>query len=177
VNPDILSFAKGVSSGYLPLGGIMVSKAIKEAMDTVKLEDRWMHAYTYSGHPTCCAVGIKNLEIMERERLWERAAVMGKRLHEGLHAAFDDHPNLGDIRSGKGLLAAVELVEDKATKKMFDPDKKVGPRLMQEMTKRGLVTRARMESIFFSPALVITEAQLDRMISIARDAVKAVTGK
>src|SRR5687767_5137264 len=85
VNPDILSFAKGVSSGYLPLGGIMVSKAIKEAMDTVKLEDRWMHAYTYSGHPTCCAVGIKNLEIMEKERLWERAAVMGKRLHEGLH--------------------------------------------------------------------------------------------
>ena len=177
VNPDILSFAKGVSSGYLPLGGIMVSKAIKEAMDSVTLEDRWMHAYTYSGHPTCCAVGIKNLEIMERERLWERAAVMGKRLHEGLHAAFDDHPNLGDIRSGKGLLAAVELVEDQATKKMFDPDKKVGPRLMQEMTKRGLVTRARMESIFFSPALVITEAQLDRMISITRDAVKAVTGK
>ena len=177
VNPDILSFAKGVSSGYLPLGGIMVSKAIKEAMDSVKPEDRWMHAYTYSGHPTCCAVGLKNVEIMERERLWERAAVMGKRLHDGLHAAFDGHPNLGDIRSGKGLLAAVELVEDQATKKMFDPDKKVGPRLMQEMTKRGLVTRARMENIFFSPALVITEAQLDRMISITRDAVKAVTGK
>jgi adenosylmethionine-8-amino-7-oxononanoate aminotransferase len=176
VNPDILSFAKGVSSGYLPLGGIMVSKAIKEAMDTVKVEDRWMHAYTYSGHPTCCAVGIANLAIMERERLWERAAVMGKRLHDGLHAAFDDHPNLGDIRSGKGLLAAVELVEDKATKKMFDPDKKIGPRLMQEMTKRGLVTRARLENIFFSPPLVISEQQLDRMISITRDAVKAVTG-
>ena len=177
VNPDILSFAKGVSSGYLPLGGIMVSKAIKEAMDSVKVEDRWMHAYTYSGHPTCCAVGIANIAIMERERLWERAAAMGKRLHDGLHAAFDDHPNLGDIRSGKGLLAAVELVEDKATKKMFDPDKKIGPRLMQEMTKRGLVTRARLENIFFSPPLVITEQQLDRMISITRDAVKAVTGK
>jgi putrescine---pyruvate transaminase len=177
VNPDILSFAKGVSSGYLPLGGIMVSRAIKETMDSVTLEDRWMHAYTYSGHPTCCAVGIKNLEIMERERLWERAAAMGKRLHDGLHAAFDDHPNLGDIRSGKGLLAAVELVEDKATKKMFDPEKKIGPRLMQEMTKRGLVTRARLENVFFSPPLVISEEQLDRMISITRDAVKAVTGK
>jgi len=177
VQPDIMSFAKGVSSGYLPLGGIMVSKAIKEAMDSVKLEDRWMHAYTYSGHPTCCAVGIANLAIMERERLWERSAAMGERLHKGLHAAFDDHPNLGDIRSGKGLLAAVELVEDQATKKMFDPEKKIGPRLMQEMTKRGLVTRARMESIFFSPPLVISEEQLDRMISITRDAVKAVTGK
>ena len=177
VNPDILSFAKGVSSGYLPLGGIMVSKAIKEAMDSVKPEDRWMHAYTYSGHPTCCAVGIANLAIMERERLWERAAAMGERLHKGLHAAFDDHPNVGDIRSGKGLLAAVELVEDKATKKMYDADKKIGPRLMQEMTKRGLVTRARLENIFFSPPLVISEAELDRMISITRDAVKAVTGK
>jgi adenosylmethionine-8-amino-7-oxononanoate aminotransferase len=174
VNPDILSFAKGVSSGYLPLGGIMVSKAIKEAMDSVKVEDRWMHAYTYSGHPTCCAVGIANLAIMER--LWERAAAMGERLHKGLHAAFAAHPNVGDIRSGKGLLAAVELVEDKATKKMYDADKKVGPRLMQEMTKRGLVTRARLESIFFSPPLVITEQELDRMISITRDAVKAVTG-
>jgi adenosylmethionine-8-amino-7-oxononanoate aminotransferase len=176
VNPDILSFAKGVSSGYLPLGGIMVSKAIKEAMDSVKVEDRWMHAYTYSGHPTCCAVGIANLAIMERERLWERAAAMGERLHKGLHAAFAAHPNVGDIRSGKGLLAAVELVEDKATKKVYDADKKVGPRLMQEMTKRGLVTRARLESIFFSPPLVITEQELDRMISITRDAVKAVTG-
>ncbi|HKZ05261.1 MAG TPA: aspartate aminotransferase family protein [Methylomirabilota bacterium] len=176
VNPDILSFAKGVSSGYLPLGGIMVSKAIKEAMDSVKPEDRWMHAYTYSGHPTCCAVGIANLAIMERERLWERAAAMGERLHKGLHGAFGDHPNVGDIRSGKGLLAAVELVEDKATKKMYDPDKKIGPRLMQEMTKRGLVTRARLENIFFSPPLVISEAELDRMIAITRDAVKAVTG-
>ena len=176
VNPDILSFAKGVSSGYLPLGGIMVSKAIKEAMDSVKPEDRWMHAYTYSGHPTCCAVGIANLAIMERERLWERAAAMGERLHKGLHGAFGDHPNVGDIRSGKGLLAAVELVEDKATKKMYDPDRKIGPRLMQEMTKRGLVTRARLENIFFSPPLVISEAELDRMIAITRDAVKAVTG-
>src|SRR5215510_984000 len=66
VKPDILTFAKGVTSGYLPLGGIMVSRAIKDAMDTVKPEDRWNHAYTYSSHPTCCAVGVKNVEIMER---------------------------------------------------------------------------------------------------------------
>jgi len=74
VKPDIMSFAKGVTSGYLPLGGIMVSKDIKQAMDSVNPADRWMHAYTYSGHPTCCAVGLKNLEIMERERLWENSA-------------------------------------------------------------------------------------------------------
>src|SRR5881296_2114027 len=177
VLPDIMSFAKGVSSGYLPLGGIMVSKAIKEAMDSVKPEDRWMHAYTYSGHPTCCAVGLQNLEIMQRERLWERAASLGTRLHKALHAAFDSHPNVGDIRSGKGLIAAVELVEDKATKKQFDPDRKIGARIIQEMSKRGVITRARMEHVFYSPAIVITEAELDRMVSVTQEAVKAVTGK
>ena len=176
VQPDIMSFAKGVSSGYLPLGGIMVSGAIKEAMDNVKPEDRWMHAYTYSGHPTCCAVGLKNVEIMERERLWERSAAMGKRLHDGLHAAFDDHKHVGDIRAGKGLLAAIELVEDRASKTPFAADKKVGPRMLQEMAKRGVMTRGRVEHIFFSPPLVISEAQVDRLVSVTRDAVKAVTG-
>ncbi|OGK91714.1 MAG: aminotransferase [Elusimicrobia bacterium GWA2_69_24] len=177
VQPDILSFAKGVSSGYLPLGGIMVSKAIKETMDSVKPDDRWMHAYTYSGHPTCCAVGLKNVEIMERERLWERAATLGTRLHEGLKAALGDHPHVGDIRGGKGLLAAVELVEDRGSKASFAADKKVGNRVIQEMTKRGIITRNRLDHIFFSPPLVITEAQVDRLVSATRDAVKAVTGK
>jgi adenosylmethionine-8-amino-7-oxononanoate aminotransferase len=174
--PDIMSFAKGVSSGYLPLGGIMVSRSIKQAMDEVKPDDRWMHAYTYSGHPTCCAVGLKNLEIMERERLWERAAALGKRLHDGLHQGLGDHPHVGDIRSGKGLLAAVELVEDRATKASFPADKKVGPRVLQEMNKRGIVTRARLDHLFFSPPLVIGEEQLDRLIAVTRDAIKAVTG-
>jgi adenosylmethionine-8-amino-7-oxononanoate aminotransferase len=176
VLPDIVSFAKGVSSGYLPLGGIMVSKAIKQAMDEVKPEDKWMHAYTYSGHPTCCAVGLKNLEIMERERLWERAAAMGTRLHKGLQQALGDHKHVGDIRGGKGLLAAVELVEDRATKASFGADKKVGPRVLAEMTKRGVITRARVEHIFFAPPLVVSEEQVDRLVSVTRDAIKAVTG-
>jgi len=176
VLPDIVSFAKGVSSGYLPLGGIMVSKTIKQAMDEVKPEDKWMHAYTYSGHPTCCAVGIANLEIMERERLWERAAAMGTRLHKGLQQALGDHKHVGDIRGGKGLLACVELVEDRGTKAPFAADKKVGPRVLAEMTKRGVITRARLEHIFFAPPLIVSEAQVDRLVSVTHDAIKAVTG-
>jgi len=115
--------------------------------------------------------------IMEREKLAERSATLGTRLHQALHSAFDSHPNVGDIRSGKGLLAALEFVEDKATKKPFDPDKKIGARILQEMSKRGVITRARMEHLFFSPPLVITEAELDRMVSVTQEAVKAVTGK
>ncbi len=174
VEPDIMSFAKGVTSGYLPLGGIMVTREIKDAMDSVPLENRWMHAYTYSGHPTCCAVGLRNVEIMERERLWENAARMGTRLCEGLKQTFGSHPHMGDIRGGKGLMAAIELVADRGTKATFPPEQKVGPRVQAEMIKRGVVTRTRGETIFFAPPLVVTEAQVDRLIAVTRDAVKAV---
>jgi putrescine aminotransferase len=185
VTADIVSFAKGVTSGYLPLGGIMVTKAIKEVMDSVRPEDRWMHASTYSGHPTCCAVALKNIEILERERLLENSAKMGDRLHASLVATFRDHPNVGDIRSGKGLLAALELVEDRATKKNFAADRKVAARLKAEMLKRGLVTRTRPavgahpelgDVVFFAPPLIVTEAEIDRLVTVTRDAITAVLG-
>jgi adenosylmethionine-8-amino-7-oxononanoate aminotransferase len=185
VQPDIVAFAKGVTSGYLPLGGIMVSAAIKEVMDSVKPEDRWMHGATYSAHPTCCAVALKNLEIMEREHLAERAAAMGTRLHAGLQAAFGGHPNAGDIRGGKGLLAAVEFVEDRETKKNFAADRKVGARLQAEMARRGVITRTRPspgpdplpgDATFFAPPLVITEAEIDRLVDVTRESVRAVLG-
>jgi putrescine aminotransferase len=185
VQADIVTFAKGVTSGYLPLGGIIVSKAIKEAMDSVKPEDRWLHAFTYSAHPTCCAVAVKNLEIMERERLGEHAASMGGRLHAALAAAFSGHPNAGEVRGGKGLLAAVELVEDRATRKNFAGDRKVAQRLQAEMMKRGVITRTRPAAgdhpapgdiVFFAPPLVVTEGEIDRLVGVARDAVKVVLG-
>lgn len=183
VEPDIMSFAKAVTSGYQPLGGIMVSQEIQDAINSVPPENRWMHAYTYSGHPTCCAVGLANLEIMERERLWERAATMGTRLHQGLLSIQKELAAVGDVRGGKGLIAAVELVSDRATKAGFPADQKVGPRVKREMEKRGLLTRTRAlpvtggtlaEQIYFAPPLVITEQQVDRMLEIVRDSVAAV---
>ncbi|MGH7320217.1 MAG: aspartate aminotransferase family protein [Candidatus Rokuibacteriota bacterium] len=182
VEPDIMSFAKAVTSGYQPLGGIMVSHEIHDAINSVALEDRWMHAYTYSGHPTCCAVGLANLDIMERERLRERAATMGTRLYEGLRGLQKELAAIGDVRGGKGLLAAVELVADRDTKVGFPADRKVGARVRREMEKRGLVTRTRSypvagtvaEQIFFAPPLVITEAQIDRILEVVRESVVAV---
>ena len=104
VEPDIMSFAKAVTSGY-PARRDRGVPDIFDAMNTVAPENRWMHAYTYSGHPTCCAVGLANIAIMERERLWERAAAMGKRLHEGLLGLQKELAAIGDVRGGKGLLA------------------------------------------------------------------------
>lgn len=185
VTPDILSFAKGVTSGYLPLGGIMVSKTIKEAVDSVNPADRWMHAFTFSAHPTCCAVALKNLEIMEREHLSENAAEMGERLHQSLLAAFANHPKVGDIRGGKGLLAALELVEDRKTKRNIAAEQKVGARIQAEMMKRGVVTRTRPaagahpapgDEVLFAPPLVVTRPEIDKIVNVTAESVEAVLG-
>jgi putrescine aminotransferase len=185
VKPDILSFAKGVTSGYLPLGGMMVSSAIKQVMDSVQPSERWMHASTYSAHPTCCAVALKNLDIIEDEHLCANAELMGKRLHAALTTAFSDHPNVGDIRGGKGLLAAVEFVEDRASKRNFAGDRKIASRLQSEMMKRGVVTRTRPsggvhpapgDAVYFAPPLVVTEDEIDRLVSVAAESVKAALG-
>ena len=112
IEPDIMQFAKGITSGYVPLGGIGVSDKVKAAIDETPADKRWMHAYTYSGHPTCCAVALANLKIIEEESLVQQAAELGNRLHEGLHT-LDEMDHVGNVR-GIGLMAAVELVEDKA---------------------------------------------------------------
>jgi putrescine---pyruvate transaminase len=183
VQPDILTFAKGVTSGYLPLGGMMVSGEIKEAMDSVDPARKWMHGYTYSGHPTCCAVALKNIEILEREKLPENAARMGNLLLKELENTFGDHPNAGDIRGGKGLLAAIEFVEDRPSKRNFAAERNFSARLRAEMRDRGLMTRTRPvigahpapgDVAFFAPPLLINEEEVHRMVNIVEESVDAV---
>ncbi len=173
VEPDIMQFAKGITSGYIPMGGIGVSDTIKAAMDNTPPDQRWMHAYTYSGHPTCCAVALANLDIIEGEGLVQRAAEMGNRLLEGLHT-LEDLPAVGDVR-GLGMMAAVELVADKATKQAFPATAKIGAQIQREMNARGLYTRARGEVICLAPPLVTTAEQIDRIVDILREAIPAAT--
>ncbi len=172
VKPDILAFAKGITSGYLPLGGIMISQAIHEAMLSAPYADRWMHAYTYSGHPTCCAVALRNLEIFEKEGLVERAERMGARLLDGLRTLLDLKA-VGEVR-GLGLMCTVELVADRATKATLDPAKNVIGRIKADMEARGLFTRVVRDIILLAPPLVITEAQVDRIVEIVGGAIHAI---
>ena len=185
VTPDILSFAKGVTSGYIPLGGILMTAAIREAIESAEPGNRWMHGYTNSGHPTCCAVALKNIEIIQREGLLENAAKMGDVLKTALTEALGDHPNVGDIRAGKGLLAAVEFVEDRASKKNFAGDRKIGPRLRAEMKNRGVLTRTRAaegnhpapgDQVLFAPPLIINKEEIYKMVSVLCEAVESVLG-
>jgi putrescine---pyruvate transaminase len=172
IEPDIMQFAKGITSGYIPLGGIGVSDRIREVMDSVPPDKRWMHAYTYSGHPTCCAVALANIDILEREGLIERAAMQGRRLLDGLHA-LAALPGVGDVR-GLGMMAAIELVADKATKQAFPAAANVGPRVAAEMLKRGLWTRVVGDTICLAPPLVTSEDEIDRVIESVGAAIRAL---
>jgi adenosylmethionine-8-amino-7-oxononanoate aminotransferase len=171
VRPDILSFAKGITSGYLPLGGIQISDEIRETILSAPTSERWMHAFTYSGHPTCCAVALKNLEILEREDVAQRARVMGDRLIAGLEA-LRDLPCVGDVR-GLGLMAAVEFVADRETK----APAAMAEQVLQACLERGLITRAKGESLLLAPPLVISAAEVDQILAIVRQAIEVVWGE
>ena len=118
--PDIASFAKGVTSGYIPLGGVALSD---EIFNTMAEPDRmFMHGFTYSGHPVACAVGLRNIQIIEDEKLAANAGAMGEYLLGELQRLLGDHPNMGNIR-GKGLMFMCEFAANRETKEKFDPAK------------------------------------------------------
>jgi putrescine---pyruvate transaminase len=172
IEPDIMQFAKGITSGYVPLGGIGVSDRILQAMNSVPPAKRWMHAYTYSGHPTCCAVALRNIQILEDERLNDRAAELGRRLLSRLRG-LESLENVGHVR-GRGLMAAVEVVADKKTKQQFPAEAQLSQRLFEALLERGLYTRVLLDCIALSPPFVISEADLDRAVDIIGEVVPAV---
>jgi adenosylmethionine-8-amino-7-oxononanoate aminotransferase len=171
VQPDIVQFAKGITSGYFPLGGIGVREEIALVLDAGK--SPWMHAYTYSGHPVGCAVALQTIDILQRERLADQAKEKGQRLLTSLRRALADHPQVGDIR-GKGLMCAVEYVQDKATKQEFPAQDAIGPRIHIEAQRRGLVSRLRGDVFLLAPPYITNDQQLDRIVEILREATDAV---
>lgn len=166
VVPDVISFAKGITSGYQPLGGIIISDAIRDVIYDQPSAQRWWHAFTYSGHATCCAVAHANLDIIENENLVARAGILGHRLHAGLHP-LADHPAVREVR-GLGLMAAVE----------FHAGAFPGGAgaVHKAMRHRGLFTRYRNDTVMFAPPFVTTDSELDELLGIAHDAIYAVAG-
>ncbi len=173
VQPDIMLFAKAVTSGYFPFGGIGVSEEIAQVLDTGKMV--WMHAYTYSAHPVGCMVALRNLDIIERENLVGQAAEKGDYLLDKLQRSLSDHPHVGEVR-GLGMMMAVELVRDKETKAEYWPDEKVGMKVHEAAQERGLFSRLRGDVFLLAPPVVTTRAQLDRIVAIMTESVVAVLG-
>ncbi len=174
VQPDLVQFAKAITSGYVPLGGIGMNDDIAEL---VKASDKpWMHAYTYSGHPTTCAVGLATLDIVENEDFPGQAASKGEYLLEKLHAELDGHPHVGEVR-GKGMMCGVELVESKGSKELYPAEWGVGPKMTKAMISHGLFTRMRSEVVCIAPPLTTEESTLDDIVSAVRDSVVDVFGE
>ena len=171
VEPDVVQFAKAITSGYFPFGGIGVSDRVAEALDGAG--EPWMHAYTYSAHPVGCAVALRTLRIVEDERFPEQAADKGAELLARLRAALADHPHVGDVR-GKGLMCAVELVEDRADKRPFPAGRGVGAAVLRAAAERGLVSRVKADTYLLAPPIVVTSAQIERMVEILAQSIRAV---
>lgn len=175
VEPDIMQFAKGITSGYIPLGGIGVSDTLKAVINGVGPGQRWMHAFTYSGHPTCCAVALANIDILQRESLVERSAEGGRRLLAKLRT-LESLDGVGHVR-GQGLMAAVEVVADRATRAYFPPALGLSQKLMDGMLERGLYTRAVMDCVCIAPPLMTSDADLDRIVDIVGETIQDVVGR
>jgi len=172
VQPDIVSIAKGVTSGYIPLGAVGVTDAIFQTM--LEPDAMFMHGFTYSGHPVACAVGLKNIGIIENERLDEKAAETGPYLMGRLEELLG-HQNVGDVR-GKGMMMIVEVVKDKGTKEPFTAADGAGARLTKATRDRGIIVRAGDNGISIAPPLVLTREEADRVARAVQDSIVEVFG-
>ena len=165
VVPDIITAAKGLTSGYLPMSAVIVGEKMWSTFEAEKSKlGVFGHGFTSSGHPTVAACALANLDIIERENLVPRAGEMGRYLISKLRSALSDHPLVGDIR-GSGLMVGLELVEDKAARVNFAPEKGVAGRVLKTAIDEGLVVRAlpANDVIALSPPFTITTQQIDTL--------------
>ncbi len=163
--PDLMTFAKGVTSGYIPLGGVMVGERVAKVL--IERGGEFAHGYTYSGHPVACAVAIANIRLIQREGLVDRVRTdVGPYLAER-YAELAQHPLVGEAQTC-GLMGALQLVRDKASGTMFDPKLEVGMVCRAHCFGNGLIMRAVGDRMIIAPPLVITRAQIDELVALIR---------
>ncbi len=161
--PDLITFAKAVTSGYIPLGGVLVGDRVAKAL--VEQGGEFEHGFTYSGHPTACAVALENLDIMEEEDLPRRVREETGPYLKTRFEALAAHPLVGNAQS-LGLLAGLALVADKASGRAFDPASAVGMICRDICFENGLVMRAVGDRMIIAPPLIITRAQIDELVAL-----------
>jgi putrescine---pyruvate transaminase len=166
LQPDILTMAKGLSSGYQPISAVSLGTRMGEVI--AGANEELVHGYTYSGHPVASAVALKNIEVLERKRLVPRVKrSIGPYFQRRVRQVFANHPLVGEVR-GIGLLAAIELVEDKRERRAFSRERNAGTICRDHCFKNGLVMRAIRDTMVLSPPLVITETEVERLLAKAK---------
>ena len=174
IEPDILTCAKALTSGYIPISAVMVNERTfrpiaEQSADIGALG----HGFTYSGHPVAAAVAVETLKVYEEMDLLARVRETEPVLQDGIRH-FADHPLVGEA-TGIGMLAVAELIEDRATKKAFDPARKIGPYLVERAKEHGLIVRAMGDRIAFSPPLIIEPDQIRDMFAMFSKALDETT--
>lgn len=169
VIPDIITMAKGITSGYAPLGGMIISEKLYKQL-VEKTDGIFWHGYTYSGHPMAAAVAMKNLEIIEEENLIENVRQMGKHMLNGFEALKDRYEQIANVR-GIGLLGAISFRRE-------GDAEPITPKIVQEAMKRGMIGRSVVyggqDTLAFAPPFVISKEEVDTMLDIVDDSIKAV---
>ena len=162
ITPTTMSLAKAVTSAYLPLSAVLLPEFMYEAfVDLAPEVGNFGHGFTYSGHPVCAAVALRNLELMEEREVFAHAERVGVVFAERLQG-FAEHPLVGDVR-GRGLIGALELAEDKPARRPFAAAQGVGAHVMERALEHGAIVRALGDSVCFCPPLVITADQVHEL--------------
>ena len=168
IKPDFMTLAKGITSGYLPLSAVMVGDRVAETL--IDKGGEFQHGYTYSGHPVACAVAIENIRIMKEEGLIDRVQTeTGPYLAQRMKA-LEDHPLVGEVRC-VGFIGAIELVQDKAKRQLFEPAGEVGTICRDHCIEAGIIMRAVRDTLVFSPPLIWTRDHIDEFADAARKAL------
>ena len=161
IKPDIFTVAKALTSGYIPIGAAIASKKVSDAF--MGDDSQFRHLITFGGNPVACAAAMANLDIMEGEGMVENSAEMGAYMYEQLQTLYE-HPIVGDVRGGMGLLCAVELVKDRDTKESFPAEAKLADKIAPLMNEHNLLGRPG-NSIYLAPPLCITRDEVDHVVS------------
>jgi putrescine aminotransferase len=175
IRPDVITVAKGLTSGYLPLGASIFSDRIFDVIAEEGHGRYFAVGYTYSGHPVSCAAGLKNIEIIEREGLLDHVKRIGPYFMERLQE-LRDLPMVGDVR-GSHLMACVEFVADQATKELYPEELDVGKLVANACEPRGLIVRPMVNLNVMSPPLIIDESDVDAIAGTLRDAIVEVRAR
>ena len=167
LQPDLMPIAKGLSSGYLPIGGVMIGDRVAQVL--IDEGGEFQHGYTYSGHPTACAVAAANIRILQDEKIVEHVNDEAGPYFRQRWSELGDHPLVGEARC-VGLLGALELLNERATKSKEDVGK-VGTRCKNLCMENGLVMRAVGDAMIVSPPLIISKAEIDELVTVAAKAL------
>jgi len=170
--PDVITCAKGISSGYVPLSATLLSEAMYDVISVPQAEGAmFTHGFTYSGHPISCAAGLKNIEIMERDDICGHVRDVGPYLEEQL-ASLLEHPIVGDVR-GSHFMMCIENVADKETKALLPAEVAIGDRIAAHCQSRGVIVRPIAHLNVLSPPLILTRQQIDTMVEVLHDSIRA----